>query len=471
MAAFYPSRGYACPLEFGRDRFFGTSRPHLARIMGGCRPGTSLTELPTEIPDRSLGLPREIPDTRGMPWNQTDPMKERVSFILEWERRWKAGKGRLNLAELSRQFGVSRETAYVWVRRYQASGWDIRAMEDRSRRPLNSPHAVCQEIQDIVVAARKKYPRWGPRKLRALLAEANPEVAFPSAATMSEILRKRGMSRPRRKRRRPKVVPSTQPFGQCVSPNDLWCIDFKGKFRLRNGQWCHVLTIVDAYCRFLVRAEAMLEPTGRAVESVLDSAFLEYGLPRAIRSDNGPPFASTAAGGLTRLSVWWLKLGIRLERIAPGKPQQNGRQERLHLTLEEAIQPPEKTLEAQQARIDLWRREYNETRPHEALKQKAPATLFHCSTRRYPRPLHKPHINSMNAFSRVERDGTIRWRKKIFFITTALHTEYVELEPTDHDSKWEVRYGPLLLGTIDEERSDRGLSRFNSTRLSGISLG
>lgn len=191
---------------------------------------------------------------------------------------------------------------------------------------------------------------------------------------MSIILQRQGLSRPRKRIRR-KAMPSTQPFGDCAGPNDTWCIDFKGKFRTQDGRWCHVLTLLDAWSRYLLRCEAVLDPDGVAVERILDSAFQEFGLPAAMRSDNGPPFASTGAAGLTKLSVWWLQLGIRLERIEPGEPQQNGRLERAHLTLEEIVATPAQDVMAQQRELGPWRREYNEERPHQALGQRPPAHL------------------------------------------------------------------------------------------------
>lgn len=238
-----------------------------------------------------------------MPWNETDVDKERVKFVLEWERRWHEGEGRVNMAELCRIFGISRETGYRWVSRFVEAGHRIEAVQELSRRPKNSPNAISDEIQNLVVAARKLYPKWGPRKLEAWLRGRFPEAAIPRASTIGELLKRRGLTTPR-KRTRKRTPPATEPFAEATAPNTTWCIDFKGKFRLRDGKWCHVLTLVDAFSRYLLRAEALLEPDGKHVQHVLDSAFHEFGLPRAMRSDNGPPFASTGAGGLTQLSVW-----------------------------------------------------------------------------------------------------------------------------------------------------------------------
>jgi putative transposase len=391
-----------------------------------------------------------------MPWKETDTMKERVQFALAWEERWRGAKGgRVNLSELCRASGISRETGYYWLRRYQEANRDVRALEGRSRRPLTTPTAVSEEMQDFVCGVRKLYPHWGPRKLQAWLVDKYPGQVFPSPSTMGEILKRRGLVRPRRRRRR-RATPSTQPFGKVRAPNDVWCVDFKGKFRTQDGRWCHVLTVTDAHSRYLLRCEAVLDPNGREVERVFDSAFLEFGLPEAIRSDNGPPFASTGAGGLTRLSVWWLKLGIRLERIEPGKPQQNGRHERMHLTMEEVVSKPRAHLRAQQRALDLWRREYNEERPHEALGQKTPASRYELSGRRYPCPLRRPDHNPTDEICVVDKTGFIRWRRRKLFVTSALRHESVELM-FDGEGLWKVVYGAVMLGHFDDNQLERGL--------------
>jgi transposase InsO family protein len=413
-----------------------------------------------------------------MPWKETDVMKERVRFILEWEQLWNELEGLVNVSELCRKYGISRETGYLWLRRYQDAGHDLAALQERSRRPLSSPTATSEEVQDLVVAARKAHPRWGPRKLRAWLLEREPGIVWPSASTMSNILQRRGLTKARRGRRRRRApAVAAPPFSECDEPNAVWCIDFKGKFRLGDGQWCHVLTLLDAYSRYLLRCEALLEPSGRSVEEILDSAFQEFGLPLAIRSDNGPPFASTGAGRLTRLSVWWLRLGIALQRIQPGKPQQNGRQERVHLTLDLEDVVPRANVRVQQRVIDLWRREYNEERPHEALELRPPASVYDTSPRRYPRPLLRPEADPWAHPCRVDAHGFIRWQRRKLFISSALRHENVSLQLRDfdaHDGKWEVRYGAIVLGTIDETRLDRGIilprRRRGAARVTTLSL-
>jgi transposase InsO family protein len=311
-------------------------------------------------------------------------------------------------------------------------------------------------MQAVVVAARKQHPKWGPRKLHAWLTERYPDVEFPSPSCIGDILKRHGLTHSRKRKRR-RACPSSQPFAECKAPNDTWCIDFKGKFRTRDGRWCHVLTLIDAHSRFLLRCEAVADPNGKEVERILDSAFSEFGLPVAIRSDNGPPFASTGAGGLTRLAVWLLRLGIRLERIEPGKPYQNGRQERVHLTLEEVVDPPRANLVAQQRALDLWRKEYNQERPHEALGQKPPERAYEPSRRRYPRPLKSPATDFAFESCWVTKQGCIGWRGKKIFISTALFRETVEITPAEEEPMWEVSYGPILLGYLNDRHLARGL--------------
>jgi putative transposase len=386
-----------------------------------------------------------------MPWKETDSMKERVKFVLEWERRWNAGEGRLNFAELCREFGVSRQVGYVWLRRYQDGERSLGTLKERSRRPHSSPTKVADEMEELLVGSRKLHPTWGPKKLRAWLAHYKPELELPAQSTIGEVLRRRGLVLQHRRRVRATKA-STQPFAEVTGPNATWCVDFKGNFCTQDGSKCYPLTIIDAYSRFLIRCEAVDSPDGREVQRVFDSAFQEFGLPAALRSDNGPPFASNGAGGLTKLSVWWLRLGIRLERIAPGKPQQNGRQERFHRTLKaETAKPPRATLHAQQRAFDAFRKEYNECRPHEALRQHAPSTVFALSPRRYPRPLLRFASSApWNEVCRVDRDGFVRWHDQRLFLSSALAHEDVELRYEAELEQWHVVFGPLSLGWIAE---------------------
>ena len=395
-----------------------------------------------------------------MPWLATDAMKERTKFVLKWEERVsEAEGGRVNLAELCRVSGISRQTGYEWIGRYRETG-KMDSLVERSRRPLSSPSKVNEQIEASVVAARKQRPTWGARKLRRALAERYPDTEWPSASCMAAILDRHGLTTKRRRRRKTPVAVKL-PFAECDRPNVVWCIDFKGKFRTRDGTWCHVLTLVDAYSRFLLRAEVLLEPNGKNVERILDAAFQEFGLPTAIRSDNGPPFASTGAGGLTELSAWWLRLGLQLERIQPGKPYQNGRLERLHLTLEEVVGTPSANPRAQQRAIDLWRRDYNEIRPHEALAMHRPAEIYTRSRRRYPCRLVDSRDTSHEGgqeIYRLDKGGRLRWNGRWIHISSALAHEFVAVANASDDwARFAVTFGGLHLGTFDREHPERGL--------------
>jgi transposase InsO family protein len=392
-----------------------------------------------------------------MPWKESDAMTERARFVLEWHRRWKQQQGRVNVAELCRIFGVTRPCGYRWIARFRDGGFKVAALAERSRRPRHSPTAISEHMQDALVGARKRHPTWGPRKLRAWLVDRYPQTQFPAASTIGDILTRRGLVAPRKRRKRHRP-PLTNPFADAIAPNSVWCIDFKGQFRTGDGEVCYPFTVSDAFSRFVIRCEVVDDPDGPTVEAILDSAFREFGLPAAIRSDNGPPFASNAAGGLTALAVWLLRLGIRLERIDPGKPQQNGRHERMHLTLKlDTASPPAGTRRAQQRRLDRWRHEFNQERPHEALGNKPPSSVFTLSAYRYPRPLIRFEIGFASRELRVERDGTIRIDRERVFISTALYGEFVELAP-DSGTRWRVLFGPVLLGTLDADDLRRGLS-------------
>lgn len=392
-----------------------------------------------------------------MPWKETDAMKERVRLVLEWERRWRETRGNVNVSELCREFGISREIGYKWINRFRKAGHDVRAVEERSRRPYHSPTAIDETTQELVVRARKAHPKWGPRKLGAWLVDRYPGIAIPCASTIATILQRRGLARPTKRRRRAGPDPRvTLPFATCDAPNRVWCVDFKGWFRTDDGQKCYPLTITDAYSRYVLRCEAMADPDGPGVFSVFDSAFREFGLPEAIRSDGGPPFASTGAAGLTRLSVWWLQLGIRVERIAPGKPQQNGRHERMHRTLKAECEP-QADLRRQQPAFDVWRREFNEERPHEALAMRQPAKIYAPSSRRYPRPLLHAEHGRWSHVAQVDKNGFIRFDKQRVFVSSALRHLYVELEHVG-ETTWDVAWGPILLGRIDSRVLARGIA-------------
>ena len=377
-----------------------------------------------------------------MPWARTDWMSERVKFVaayLEYDAHF---------SDLCDDFGISRKTGYKWVRRYEAEG--SRGLEERSRAPQSHPNAVSSEVVEAILAIRRRHPRWGPRKVRVVLGRQRPRVVLPAASTIGGILERNGLVRPRRRVRR------SSPYGdrlrQYDAPNAVWCADYKGWFYV-SGERCQPLTISDGFSRYLLRCQAMRHSLHRCARRVFESAFLEYGLPRAIRTDNGPPFATLAPGGLSRLSVWWIRLGIRPERIMPGRPEQNGRHERMHRTLKaETAQPPRSSFSAQQRAFDRFQVEYNQERPHEALGQEVPASLYRPSLRSYPRQLPEPEYPAHFETRLAYPNGVISFGTTQWYVSNCVAGERLGLEPCD-DGRWRVHFGWVPIGILDPRRA------------------
>ena len=385
-----------------------------------------------------------------MPWKETCVADEKLRFIAEVMR------GEVPMSALCAQFGISREAGYELRRRYDAEG--AAGLQPRSRAPHRRKEMV-KEVAEAIVSLRRERPFWGPRKLRAYLQRRDATTNWPAASTIGDLLRREGLSEPRRRRRT--AVPMSRPFEPVEAPNDLWCIDFKGWFRTRDGSRVDPLTITDADSRFVIDCQ-IVPPTTEGVWPVVERAFHEFGLPTAMRSDNGPPFASTGAAGLTRLAVHWIKLGVRLERIDPGSPQQNGRHERMHRTLKaETSQPPSETAREQQARFDRFCHEFNNDRPHEALGQAPPSSRYEPSSRRYPTKIEPPWYDADHAVRQVRSNGEIKWGGDMVFISEALPGETVGVAETEAGD-WLVRYADIELGLID--RRTRKLRRFLAPR-------
>ncbi len=386
-----------------------------------------------------------------MGWKETCYMDERISFIAAYL------DGGEPMTLLCESYGISRKTGYKWVTRYLADG--AAGLEDRSRAPRRHGRRMAPALSEAILALRRARPHWGPRKLRAVLTRESPSVSWPAASTMGDLLRAHGLSEPRRRRRR--ALPASRPFLDVAAPNDVWCIDFKGWFRTGDGRRCDPLTITDADSRFVLACR-IVDPRTEPVRAVVEEIFQTYGLPRAIRSDNGAPFASTGAAGLSRLSLDWVKAGIRLERIEPGKPQQNGRHERMHRTLKaETSRPPAASLAEQQARFDAFRHDFNHYRPHEALDQRTPAALYRPSPRPWPGNPARLWYDADHAERRVRPSGEIKWGGKLVFISEVLAGEAVGVAET-HTGDWIVRYADIDLGTIDQKTSK--FRRFSAAR-------
>jgi putative transposase len=372
-----------------------------------------------------------------MVWTETCAVEERMRFMLAVGRREEP------FAVLCRRFGVSRKTGYKWLERYEAAG--VEGLIDRSRAPHDHPQALSEAIAERCLAVRRRHPTWGPAKVRAYLERSDRGIAWPAASTIGTLFDREGLTVKRRLRRR--SPPSSAPFADCNGANDVWCIDFKGWFLTGDGTHCEPLTLADAASRYLLRCQALGRCGDEHVWPVLDAAFREFGLPLRLRSDNGPPFASCGAGGLSKLSVKVIKAGVMPERIAPGKPQQNGRLERLHLTLlQDTAQPPARSLRQQLERFRTFQHIYNEERPHQALGNDTPAAHYVASSRRFNGVLREPEYDPDWAVRRVRPNGTIRWRNEEIYITAALSGEPVGL--VECDEGWRVMFGLLLLGTI-----------------------
>ncbi len=362
-------------------------------------------------------------------------MDERMQFVTEYL------KAQWPVAQLCRHFGISRKTGYKWIDRYETEGWP--GVHEHSRAPHTRPHLTPATIQERVVQLRMQHPYWGPRKLLHRLTTREPSTAWPAPSTVGEILKRHGLVAPRRLRRR--TPAATQPLQTAMQPNDVWATDFKGWFRTQDGTRLDPLTLSDLASRYLLRCVSLRGGTAGLVQPVLVAAFQEYGLPAVIRSDNGPPFASVGLGGLSQLAVWWIRLGIRPERIAPGHPEQNGRHERLHRTLKQATAtPPYRTWRLQQRAFEEFRQEYNHERPHEALGMQTPAACYTPSARAYPRRLPEVEYPSHYRVRRVRSNGEIKWRGRRLFLSEALIGEPVGLQEVEQDL-WRIEFGPIPL--------------------------
>jgi transposase InsO family protein len=366
-------------------------------------------------------------------------MEEKLRFILEYER------DEQTMRELCASFGISRETGYVWLRRYRELG--KLGLVEMNRGAQRHPNQTPAEIEQLVLELRQAHMRWGPRKLKRRLQDSEPGRRWPAVSTIGEIVKRAGLVVARRKRR--KTAPYSQPLAHADGPNRVWCADFKGWFRTGDGERIDPLTISDAYSRYLLRCQAVGKTDTLRVQAIFEAAFREYGLPQAIRTDNGAPFASTALAGLSRLAVWWMKLGIVPERIAAGHPEQNGRHERMHRTLkQEVATPPAEDRRRQQRELDRFRQEYNQVRPHEALGMETPASVYEPSPREYPRPVPEPEYPSTMLVRSVKSQGVFRWQKQDVFLSEVLWGERIGLLPID-DRWYRVYFLQVPLGRFD----------------------
>jgi putative transposase len=375
-----------------------------------------------------------------MPWSQTSPMDQRTQFIADYLREV------LSVTELCDLYGISRKTAYKWIERYLRQG--PAGLEERTRRPQSSPNRTADEVTQALLEARKRHPTWGGKKLLTLVHQRHPKWDLPHRSTVCDILKRHGMVPKKRNRRH--IGHPGKPTSLILAPNDLWSADFKGQFKTGDGRYCYPLTVTDNFSRYLLECQGLNSTAVEEAKPVFTRLFQEYGLPKRIRTDNGVPFATNTLARLSKLSAWWVRLGVMPEFIEPGKPQQNGRHERMHRTLkDETTRPPAGSLPAQQRKFNVFIDEFNNERPHEALDQQTPASCYQRSVREMPRKLAPLVYPDRFEVRYVSGNGGIRWNRDWVNVSTVCIGEYVGLEEIG-DGIWNVYFGPLKLGRLNE---------------------
>lgn len=373
-----------------------------------------------------------------MPWRDCRPMDERMRFVQ------RAREPGVCHAAACAEFGISRKTGYKWLERFDREG--VAGLADRSRAPRSCPHRMDAHVEEVLLRVRRTYPTWGARKIAAYLRRTRPTFTVPATSSIHDALVRAGLVEPRKRRRR--TPRRTEPLRHATGPNEVWSIDYKGQFALRNGNLCYPLTITDNYSRMLLGCFALRSTQGASAQVCIQQCFEQYGLPVALRSDNGVPFAGQGISGLSALSCWWLSLGVRSERIDPGRPDQNGRHERMHLTLkEETTRPAADTLEAQQERFDVFRTYYNEVRPHEGIDQKLPRQMYEVSSRSLQdvTPYEYPEFDLTR---RVGNSGDFSFQGVRLFLSEALRGQTIALLELDVDL-WLIHFAGIDLALFE----------------------
>ncbi len=369
-------------------------------------------------------------------------MEEKLRFVFEYELDERS------MTELCQRYEIARETGYVWLRRYRQAG--AAGLIEHSRATHRHGNQTPEDLEQLVLELRQAHMRWGPRKLKRVLERDQPGRVWPATSTIGALLKREGLVVARKKRWH--TAPYTAPLAHANEANRVWCADFKGWFRTADGQRIDPLTISDAHSRYLLRCQAVEKTDTARVQAIFEAAFREYGMPEALRTDNGPPFASRAVAGLSRLAVWWIKLGIVPERIAAGHPEQNGRHERMHRTLkQETAQPPAANRREQQRTLDRFRQEYNQVRPHEALQMQTPAAVYQPSARTFPARLPEPEYPENMLVRSVRPHGHFRWKKDDVFLSEVLWGERVGLLPED-DRWFTIYFAQLPLARFDSHK-------------------
>jgi transposase InsO family protein len=370
---------------------------------------------------------------------ETNPTEQRLSFLIDY------ASGQWSMSELCERYRVSRPTGYKWVKRVEEEG--ERGLEERSRTPKKSPRQTPAWIEQRILEARAQYG-WGAKKLRQVLSGRYPTESWPARSTINAILDRKGKLRKQRRRRKWEHPGAAALVTE--RPNQVWPVDFKGQFRTLDGKYCYPLTVSDHYSRSVLLCKALPSVKTQGAKPAFRRLFREVGLPEAIRSDNGAPFASTGIHGLCELNVWWMQLGIVHQRITPASPQENGAHERMHRELKrETTRPPASNLRGQQRKFDRFRDRYNDERPHDGIGGELPAQRWTPSPRPYPERIPLPEYPSHLEVRRVSHAGCFRLKAKQRFLSNALSDQYIGLEEVDH-GLWNIVYYKTLLGRIDE---------------------
>lgn len=377
-----------------------------------------------------------------MPWIETRIMDERVKFISD------VLEGNYSMTELCRSYGISRKVGYKWLDRYRAEG--PAGLCDRSRAPINHPNAIDQKVVNSILLIKKRFSKWGPAKIRVRLETEHPKWdSYPAVSTIGDHLKRHGLVTSRKRRRR--ASPTESPLTVGNNSNDVWCVDFKGHFKTSDGRRCNPLTITDHISRYLLCCRHLDYMSCELVKMQFERVFREFGLPLVIRSDNGSPFSGRGLCGLSRLSYWWIRLGIHPERIKPGNPQQNGRHERMHRTLKaHTAKPPAKNIAVQQRKFDEFCIEFNDYRPHESLAMKTPGSIYESSWRNFPGKLLEINYPDHMNVAKVQVHGDVWYMGKRLFITESLRNEYVGFERVDQDAS-DIWYCNYRLGTLNHK--------------------
>lgn len=376
-----------------------------------------------------------------MPWQEKEIAEEKFNFIIDWK------KDEFTFSELCQRYGISRPTGYFLINRFKTEG--VEGLKERSRRPNVIPHKTPCEVEARLLELKYRFPKWGPAKIRDFILAEDISDDVPAASTIGEIYKRHGLVKPRKKHRR--VTPHCEPLKHCTAPNVVWSADFKGQFQLKNNAYCYPLTVTDNFSRFLFACDGFLTPNCNQTIKTFTRIFEEYGLPDALRTDNGQPFCSVGITSLTRFSVWLLKLGVMPERISIGAPQENGRHERMHRTLKEsAITPNKHTLIEQQSRFEDFIYEYNYLRPHAALSGKRPSEVYQKSLRQLPAKIPEMIYPDHFACRKIKKTGEIKFANKRYFLSQSLAEEIVGLEMIDQH-RGIIFFGRMKLGVIDSK--------------------